>query len=61
MAVLDKGKIGEAYNIATTDEISILELAKLILSKVNPGAKLDDHSVITPALSVNDKRYVISN
>jgi len=38
--VMLKGKIGEAYNIATDHEISILNLAKLLVEKVFPERNL---------------------
>lgn len=38
--VMLKGKVGEVYNIATDQEISILDLAKLLTEKVFPERKL---------------------
>ena len=38
--VMLKGKVGEAYNIATEREISIIDLAKLLAEKVFPELKL---------------------
>lgn len=38
--VMLKGKAGEAYNIATDQEISIIDLAKLLVEKVFPERKL---------------------
>lgn len=38
--VMLKGKVGEAYNVATDEEISILDLAKLLVEKVFPERNL---------------------
>lgn len=38
--VMIKGKVGEAYNIATDHEISIIDLAKLLVENVFPERKL---------------------
>lgn len=38
--VMLKGKAGEAYNVATDQEISIIDLAKLLVEKVFPERKL---------------------
>lgn len=38
--VMLKGKVGEAYNIATDQEISIIDLARLLVEKVFPERKL---------------------
>lgn len=38
--VILKGEVGQAYNIATDQEISIIDLAKLLVEKVFPERKL---------------------
>lgn len=38
--VMLKGKVGQAYNVATDQEISIVDLAKLLVEKVFPERKL---------------------
>lgn len=38
--VMLKGKAGQAYNVATDQEISILDLAKMLVEKVFPERKL---------------------
>lgn len=54
--VFNKGKIGEVYNLGTSDEISNLELAKLILKKLGKGESCIDFVEDRP---FNDKRYSI--
>src|SRR3989344_700229 len=55
--VFNKGKDGEIYNIGTTDEISNLELAKLILRKM----KKDENSIdFVGDRPFNDKRYSVN-
>ena len=55
--VFNKGKIGEVYNIGTSDEISNLELARLILKKLG---KDDSYIDFVEDRPFNDKRYSIS-
>lgn len=54
--VFEKGKIGEIYNIGTTDEISNIELTRKILKKFNKG---EDQIEYVRDRPFNDKRYSI--
>ena len=55
-AIFQKGKEGEIYNIGTEDEISNLELAKLILKKFGKDESYIENVTDRP---FNDKRYSV--
>jgi dTDP-D-glucose 4,6-dehydratase len=61
--ILEKGKIGEIYNIGTEDEneITIIDLAKEIISQVKPNDPADNWITYIKDREFNDKRYYISN
>ena len=54
--IFNRGKIGEIYNLGTSDEISNLELTKLILKKLG---KDDSYIDFVEDRPFNDKRYSI--
>ena len=54
--IFNKGVIGEVYNIGTSDEISNLELTKLILAKLD---KDESYIKVVKDRPFNDKRYSI--
>jgi len=53
-AVFNKGEIGEIYNIGTHDEISNLELTKMLINKLG---KTEDYILHVPDRPFNDRRY----
>jgi dTDP-glucose 4,6-dehydratase len=55
--VFEKGYPGEAYNIGTSDEISNLELTKMIIKKLGKDENFIEHVRDRP---FNDKRYSIN-
>jgi dTDP-glucose 4,6-dehydratase len=61
--ILEEGKIGEIYNIGTEDEneITIMDLAKEIISQVKPNEPIDKWITYIKDREFNDKRYYISN
>ena len=61
--ILEKGKIGEIYNIGCDEdmEISILDLAKKIHSLSKIKSSLEDSIEYIEDRPFNDKRYYISN
>jgi dTDP-glucose 4,6-dehydratase len=61
--ILDKGKIGEIYNIGSdeNDEYSVSEIARMLIHKIK---KTDDYGKWITYIKdrpFNDKRYYISN
>ena len=61
--ILEKGKVGEIYNIGCDDgmEYTVLEVAAKILALVKPGESLEDWVTYVKDRPFNDKRYYISN
>ena len=61
--ILDKGKIGEIYNIGCDDnmEYSVLDVAKKLIKIVKKTEDFDQWIEYIPDRPFNDKRYYISN
>jgi UDP-glucose 4,6-dehydratase len=68
IAILEKGKIGEIYNIGCDEgmEYSILEVAKMLIRKIinvddSASVNFNDYIEYIEDRPFNDKRYYISN
>jgi len=61
LCVAFQGAIGEIYNISSSDEISIRELATRLLAEVKPGESLEDWITFIEDRNFNDKRYWIES
>ena len=63
ITVLEKGKIGEIYNIGCNDgmEYSILDVAKILIKKIYDTNNYDKWISYIEDRPFNDKRYYISN
>ena len=61
--ILNKGQIGEVYNIGTDEgmEFSILDIAKILISKIQKTEKYEEWIEYIPDRPFNDQRYFISN
>lgn len=63
--ILTKGTIGEIYNIGTTNEYSVMDIATMIIHRVTgkPIDKVDIDKYITyvPDRPFNDFRYMVKN
>ena len=61
--ILEKGKIGEIYNIGCDDgmEYSVLEIAKILINLIKNTNKYDEWIEYIEDRPFNDKRYYISN
>ena len=61
--ILEKGEIGEIYNIGSDDhhEYSVTEIAHKLISLIKPNEKCDDWIEYIEDRPFNDKRYYISN
>ncbi|KAK9456984.1 hypothetical protein V1511DRAFT_495882 [Dipodascopsis uninucleata] len=58
--ILHKGEIGQIYNIGTSDEISNLDLCKLIVRKLgHHSSEIDKFIEHTHDRAFNDRRYAI--
>jgi len=59
--ILEKGQLGEIYNIGTQDECSILDLAKLLIRMIYHTEDYDKWIQYIEDRPFNDQRYYISN
>jgi dTDP-glucose 4,6-dehydratase len=62
--VLDKGTVGEIYNIGSdeNDEYSVMQIARMLISKIHPDSpSVSDWITFVEDRPFNDKRYYISN
>jgi dTDP-glucose 4,6-dehydratase len=61
--ILEKGKVGEIYNIGSDEnqEYTVLEVAKLLIRKIRNTKEHDNWITFIEDRPFNDKRYYISN
>lgn len=64
--LIDKGIIGEVYNIGSRDEISVLEIARRVISALHgpdeaEGDRLKKHLVFVKDRGFNDQRYDVDS
>jgi dTDP-D-glucose 4,6-dehydratase len=61
--ILEKGKIGEIYNIGCDDqmEYSVMDIAKILIERIKPNDLVEDWIEYVKDRPFNDKRYYISN
>jgi len=61
--ILEKGKVGEIYNIGSDEnqEYTVLQVAKLLIDKIKNTKEHDDWITYVEDRPFNDKRYYISN
>lgn len=61
LMIYDKGNINEIYNIANTEFYKVIDLAKLIIKKLNNTDNFDDHIEYIEDRNFNDFRYLINS
>jgi len=61
LCVLFQGAQGEVYNISSTDELSIRELARTLVTALRPAATLEESLTFIEDRHFNDKRYWIES
>jgi dTDP-glucose 4,6-dehydratase/UDP-glucose 4,6-dehydratase len=61
--VLEKGEIGEIYNVGSDDhhEYKVLQIAHILIEKIKKTTQYDDWITYIEDRPFNDKRYYISN
>ena len=61
--ILEKGKVGEIYNIGSDDEeeYTILEIAKILIKMIKKDEDYNSYIEYIEDRPFNDKRYYISN
>lgn len=61
VVVLDKGLIGETYNIGTKNEYSVLEITRKIIDVLKPGDSVEAHVEYIQDRNFNDFRYSVNS
>jgi dTDP-glucose 4,6-dehydratase len=59
--ILQKGKIGEIYNIGSTEEYTVKEIAERLIHLIYPNDSVDKWTVRVPDRPFNDCRYFIDD
>jgi len=59
--IIDKGIIGEIYNIGSKEEHSVMDIATRVITMLKPGDRVDDHIKYVPDREFNDLRYDINS
>jgi dTDP-glucose 4,6-dehydratase len=59
--ILEKGTIGEIYNIGTEDEYSVMQIAQILIRLIHGTEDYDQWISYIPDRPFNDQRYYISN
>lgn len=54
-----KGELNEVYNIGTTQEYSVLDVAKILVERMTEDKILDNHVVFVEDRPFNDYRYSV--
>ena len=57
--ILNNGNIGEIYNIGSNDEYSVMNVAKILITKLKPHVKLENFIEFIDDRDFNDWRYNI--
>lgn len=60
-AIVEKGVIGEIYNIGSREEHSVMDIAERMLKLLKPGQPLDKWITRVPDRDFNDLRYDIES
>jgi dTDP-glucose 4,6-dehydratase len=59
--ILDHGSIGEIYNIGTSDEYTVLEVAEILVKLLKGTESFQSYTRFIEDRPFNDSRYFISN
>jgi dTDP-glucose 4,6-dehydratase len=54
-----KGEVNEVYNIGTSQEYSVLDVARVLVNKITSDRNLDDHIEFVEDRPFNDFRYSV--
>ena len=59
VAILERGQVGDIINIGSDREISIRELATMLVNLLKPGESVEDWIEYTVNRPFNDQRYLV--
>jgi dTDP-glucose 4,6-dehydratase/UDP-glucose 4,6-dehydratase len=54
-----KGELNETYNIGTTQEYSVMDVAKILIDKMTVDKNINDHVIFVEDRPFNDFRYSV--
>jgi dTDP-glucose 4,6-dehydratase len=57
--IFNKGELNETYNIGTTQEYSVMDVAKILISKINNDTDIDKYIEFVEDRPFNDFRYSV--
>jgi dTDP-D-glucose 4,6-dehydratase len=57
--IFHKGEINEIYNIGTTQEFSVMDVAQILIDKLTDDKQLDSHITFVEDRPFNDFRYSV--
>jgi dTDP-glucose 4,6-dehydratase len=57
--IFHKGELNEVYNIGTTQEYSVLDVASILVERITEDKVLDNHVVFVEDRPFNDYRYSV--
>jgi len=57
--IFNKGMLNEVYNIGTTQEFSVMDVAKLLINKITEDKNLENHTEFVEDRPFNDFRYSV--
>lgn len=58
--IINKGVHGEIYNIGSVDEISVIDVTKILVGKIKPNENINDWIVHVENRCCNDQRYLVN-
>jgi dTDP-glucose 4,6-dehydratase len=61
ISILEKGEIGEIYNIGTNNEYSVIDIFNILFDLIRPGENKEDYIQYVPDRLFNDFRYNINS
>ena len=61
LCVMFQGAVGEVYNISSKDEMTIRELARILVARIRPSVSVDSCLTFVEDRHFNDKRYWIES
>lgn len=59
--IFNKGEINEIYNIGTTQEFSVMDVARILIDRMTVDKNINNHITFVPDRPFNDFRYSVNS
>lgn len=59
--IFERGELNEVYNIGTTQEYSVIEVARILVQKMTNDKNIDNHVIFVEDRPFNDFRYSVDS